>query len=445
LPPATLLTLTAEDLARPGSVGNPETYWDLRDVVLAGRDHPWQGSDDEAVDELERVLRQAVAAQLMADVPLGAFLSGGIDSSTVVALMQAQSSRPVRTFSIGFHEEGYDEARYAKAVARHLGTEHTELYVTPAEAMAVIPRLPQIYDEPFADSSQIPTFLVAQLARQHVTVSLSGDAGDELFSGYTRYFIGAALSSRIKRIPRFVRQLGAAGIELFSPSVWSRVLGMMQPVLPQALRTPLAGEKLHKGARVIGAADGGALYRQLVTHWEPACVVLGAREPPTELDRTWSGVGSLTEQMMAWDSVSYLPDDILVKVDRAAMAVSLETRVPLLDHRVAEFAWRLPLRMKVGGGKGKLALRQVLHRYVPSALIERPKMGFGVPIDEWLRGPLREWAEDLLSEQALNARGFFDPAPIRRLWRDHLSGARNGQYPLWDVLMFESWLAEQQR
>jgi asparagine synthase (glutamine-hydrolysing) len=387
------------------------------------------------VAALDVLLSDAVGQQMMADVPLGAFLSGGIDSSTVVALMQAQSSRPVRTFSIGFYEKGYNEAEHAKAVAKHLGTDHTELYVTPGEALAVIPRLPSLYSEPFADSSQIPTFLVSQLARQHVTVSLSGDAGDELFCGYTRYQMTASIWDKISRLPRPLTRLAADVITGVQPSSWDRVGSL--------LSMPRLGDKLHKGAALLGCSSVADLYRRMVSHWtEPTSVVLGASEPELALTGEapeFSGLGDV-QRMMALDMLGYLPDDILVKVDRAAMGVSLETRVPMLDHRVVEFAWSLPLAYKLRGGVTKWPLRQVLYRHVPRELIERPKMGFGIPIDHWLRGPLREWAETLLAEARLRHEGFFDPAPIRQKWIEHLSGQRNWQYHLWDVLVFQAWL-----
>ena len=442
LPPGTLWTLTAQQ-AMTGQASEPVPYWSLAQVVRAGQQAPFTGSDTDAVEEAQRLIGQAVAGQRVADVPLGAFLSGGIDSSTVVAVMQAQSSRPVKTFTIGFHEGEYNEAQHAAAVARHLGTEHTELYVTPAQARAVIPRLPVLYDEPFADSSQIPTVLVAELARQHVTVCLSGDGGDELFGGYNRYFWADGLWRRLGWMPQGLRAGLARGLTALSPQAWNRLWALAGGVLPRRYRYANAGDKLHKLAEVLRAHTAEAIYHKLVSHWwAPAELVLGAEEPPTVLTQpsAWPAVEDFRARMMALDTLTYLPDDILTKVDRAAMGVSLETRVPLLDHRVVEFAWRLPLAMKIRHGQGKWLLRQVLYRYVPQVLVERPKMGFGVPIDHWLRGPLREWAEDLLSERRLRQEGFLRPEPVRRLWEEHLSGRRNWQYLLWDVLMWEAWL-----
>lgn len=418
-------------------------YWSASAVAMGGGAAPFAGTIEQAVDELEELLKSAVRQQMVADVPLGAFLSGGIDSSTIVALMQSQSDRPVKTFTIGFNEAGYNEAVHAKAVAAHLGTEHTEFYVTPQQALEVIPCLPSLYCEPFSDSSQIPTFLVSQLARQKVTVSLSGDAGDELFCGYSRYLLASRLWRKLSRLPPSSRRLAARGLTALSPSRWNALLGPMQGLLPSSLRQANLGDKLHKAAGVLASNSVDALYLGLVSHWDdPASVVIGGNEPPTLLTANAPQLTGLDDiqRMMALDTLTYLPDDILVKVDRAAMGVSLEGRVPFLDHRVVEFAWRLPQAMKLRNGVGKWALRQVLYRHVPKELIERPKMGFGVPIDDWLRGPLKDWAEALLDESRLRREGFFHPASIRQKWAEHLSGARNWQYHLWDVLMFQAWL-----
>ncbi|MBL8482425.1 MAG: asparagine synthase (glutamine-hydrolyzing) [Rhodocyclaceae bacterium] len=433
LPPASILVLD-----RAGRGGAPVAYWSAPHPATRGA--PVVPAPQQAVDELDVLLRDAVRQQMVADVPLGAFLSGGIDSSTVVALMQAQASRQVRTFSIGFDIAGYDEAVHARRVAEHLGTEHTELYVTAEQALKVIPRLPAVYDEPFADSSQIPTLLVAQLARAQVTVALSGDGGDELFGGYARYVLAARLWRRLEALPAALRKFAARLITAVPPQVWS---GMGALVSSRLARL---GDRLHKGAGVLASSDIDRLYLGLVSHWdEPAALVLGSTEPATVLNGKPPLLDGLdeVERMMALDLVTYLPDDILVKVDRAAMAVSLETRIPLLDHRVVEFAWSLPLSLKLRDGAGKWILRQVLYRHVPPALIDRPKMGFGVPLDSWLRGPLRNWAEALLEPERLGREGWFDPAPIRRKWAEHLSGRRNWAYHLWDVLVFQAWLEAQ--
>jgi len=440
--PGSLLTVSLEQTEPVHT-----TYWSGAQVALEGKANRFKGSSEQAVDALEVLLKDAVNKQMMSDVPLGAFLSGGVDSSTVVALMQAQSARPIKTFTVGFREAGYNEAEHAKAVAQHLGTDHTELYVTAEQAMAVIALLPSLYDEPFADSSQIPTFLVSQLARQHVAVSLSGDAGDELFCGYNRYLLTARLWNKLSIMPLPLRRFAAAALTQISPSAWARIVGAVDGLLPNRLKFSNVGEKIHKGAEVLASSSVDALYRGLVSHWaDPASIVIDGDEPATMLTGHVPHLSELAdvERMMVLDMLTYLPDDILTKVDRAAMGVSLETRVPFLDHRVVEFAWGLPQELKLHNGQTKWVLRQVLYRHVPKSLIERPKMGFGVPLDSWLRGPLRLWAEALLDESRLKREGYFDPAPIRMKWKQHLLGQRNWQHQLWGVLMFQVWLESQQ-
>lgn len=423
-----------------------QPYWRLNAVAEEGMRTPFTGSAAEASDLLEERLSESIGGQMLADVPLGAFLSGGVDSSTVVALMQQQSSRPVRTFTIGFDESGYDEAAHAKAVARHLGTDHTELHVRPENALEIIPKLSSIYCEPFSDSSQLPTFLLCQLARQHVTVALSGDGGDELFGGYNRYLSARRVWSNMQRLPRCSRQAAVRVLRAVSPLSWDRAYAALQPVLPRRFHLATPGDKAHKLAEVLEQPDGHAFFRQLTSHWkEPSKIVIGAREPQTLLTDPSASpeTDSFEHWMMAMDAQTYMPDDILVKVDRAAMANSLETRVPMLDHRVVELAWRMPLDLKIRDGQGKWLLRQVLYRHVPQTLIERPKMGFGIPLDSWLRGPLRDWAEDLLDVDRLRNEGYFSPEPIRAVWNEHLSGQRNWQHHLWDILMFQAWLKEE--
>lgn len=441
LAPGTLLTL------RQGEVDTqPTPYWSLHDVAERGMREPFAGTDEDARENLEAVLQRSVAAQMLADVPLGAFLSGGVDSSLVLALMQAQSSQPVRSFTIGFQESAYNEAEHARAVAAHLGSEHTEWVVTPDQCIALIPRLPALYDEPFADSSQIPTFLVSELARQHVTVSLSGDGGDELFGGYNRYVWATRVWRRIGWAPRPLRAALAGVLTLFPPAAWNILFDRLGRFLPSGWRYANPGDKLHKLAEILAVRSPEEIYLGLVSHWKnPSDLVIGAHRLVTESSELTRvpRLADFESRMMYLDQITYLPDDILTKVDRAAMGVSLETRVPLLDHRVVEFAWSLPLSMKIRDGQGKWLLRQVLYRHVPQALIERPKMGFGIPLDVWLRGPLKDWAESLLDANRLGSEGIFDPAPIRRKWHEHLSGRRNWSYHLWDVLMFQAWLEAQ--
>jgi asparagine synthase (glutamine-hydrolysing) len=421
------------------SISSPQCYWDLGEIAETGSHSPILNPEG-MVDELDVLLRDAVKRRMASDVPLGSFLSGGYDSSIVTALMQAQSDHPVKTFTIGFHDQGYNEAHHAKEIAKHLGTEHTELYVTPEEAMGVIPMLPTIYDEPFSDSSQIPTFLVSQLARQNVTVSLSGDGGDELFCGYNRYLLGYRAWQKLRLFPPSIRRLLAWTLN-HTPG---HVLDAMQMKLPQRFRVPNLSDRLPKLAEVLVHPDGESFYHQLVSHWKsPDQVVLGSTEHKTILSQPDSlpNISGLRERMMYLDMMTYLPDDILTKVDRASMAVSLEARVPLLDHRVVEFAWQVPTEYKYRDGKGKWLLRQVLYRYIPQDIMDRPKMGFGVPIESWLRGPLRDWAETMLNEKRLREEGYFDAGLIRQMWSEHILGKRRWHYYLWDVLMFQAWLA----
>lgn len=441
LRPGHWMRIRHDDL-RAGRLPASQAYWNASEALAKGRRERFAGSAEEAVDALEALLGDAVGKQMMADVPLGAFLSGGVDSSTIVALMQRQSSRPVRTFSIGFNEEQFDEARYARAVAAHLGTAHTELYVSPAEAMAVIPDLPGIYDEPFADSSQIPTLLVSRMARQHVTVSLSGDAGDELFLGYHRYRSAAALRRTAARVPPGGRRALAQVLRHLPAPVYS-----FADATARALRRgpDLRKERMLRLASALESPHPDGTYGRMVTHWEDStALVPGA----VALDSIYDGVdwnesqAAFPELLGRLDLDGYLADDILVKVDRAAMSVGLETRIPMLDHRVVEFAQSLPPEIKWHDGQGKWPLRQLLRRHVPAAMVDRPKRGFGVPTAQWLRGPLRDWAEDLLSERALAADGLLDPAPIRRCWHEHLAGRRDAHIELWDVLMLQAWLRD---
>jgi asparagine synthase (glutamine-hydrolysing) len=404
----------------------PVSYWSMKEQAERGQREPFRGESNEAIDELAALLSDAVQLRTLSDVPLGAFLSGGVDSSTIVALMQACRSQPARTFSIGFQESGYDEAPAADMVARHLGTDHVEHYVSPREALDVVPQLPRLYDEPFADSSQIPTFLISQLARQHVTVCLSGDGGDELFGGYERY----------RRMMSLWRSLGRFPAGLRAPAA-----GLLRTCVP-ARGGGVWGRKLRTLAGFLDARDPRQLYTRFHTHWkDPLAVVIGGTLPLTSFYDcdNWARRVDLLEEMMYVDSITYLPDDILVKVDRASMSVGLEARVPFLDHRVVEWAWRLPAGLKLQGKTSKWIVRQVLDRHVPRRLVDRPKTGFGVPLGDWLRGPLREWAEDLLAEDRLKSAGFFRTPPIRRCWQEHLREHQDWHYYLWDILMFQAW------
>ncbi len=439
----TVLTIGLDQIATR-SLPDPQPYWSATQAAQSGLADLLELSDTDAITSLDGMLRDAVGACTLSDVPLGAFLSGGIDSSTVVALMQVQSSRPVKTFSIGFTEADYNEALAAAAVADHLGTDHTELYITPADAQAVIPKLPQIYDEPFADSSQIPTYLVSQLARQQVTVSLSGDGGDETFGGYNRYAWADNLKRGIDLAPLLLRRAARHCMAGVAPRHWDTAYAAVAPLLPRRLRHTQIGDKLHKLAEIVDAPSREEMYWRLVSQWKQPCRALpGAIEPATRLSdaASWPALPDFVQQIMLLDALFYLPDDILVKLDRAAMAVSLESRTPYLDHRVFEFAWRLPPHQKIRNGTGKWILREVLARYLPRHLFDRPKMGFGVPVGDWLRTDLRVWAEDLLSEDRLKRGGLFQTDIVRNLWGQHLSGKRNLQHQLWPLLMFEAWHA----
>jgi asparagine synthase (glutamine-hydrolysing) len=427
---------------REGDAPEYGAYWRADAVAEEGSRNRRSLSDVDAVDELEALLGDAVRRRMVADVPLGALLSGGVDSSAIVALMQANSSQRVQTFTIGFREKAYNEADAARAVAQHLGTEHTELYVDPAQALAVIPKLPFVYDEPFADASQIPTMLVYELARRHVVVALSGDGGDELFAGYTRYEWASRVWKALSVLPLLLRPAAARAICGVRVGTWNGLYAKLEPAIPRGWRQTLPGDKLHKLASVISAVDPDRLYHRLVSICKsPEDFVIGGVEPGTPiLDPCFRrAVPDFTERMMLLDQLTYLPDDILVKVDRASMAVGLEARSPLLDHRLVEWAWRLPLELKQRQGESKWVLRRMLERHVPKQLTDRPKMGFGVPLDQWLRGPLRDWAETLLSERRLRTEGFFRPEPVRTMWQEHLAGRGNNQNCLWAVLTFQAW------
>ncbi|VAX38372.1 Asparagine synthetase [glutamine-hydrolyzing] [hydrothermal vent metagenome] len=402
-----------------------ETWWSLQKIIIEQQQSLFTGSNAEAVTQLDQLLSDAIKIRMEADVPLGAFLSGGIDSSLVVALMQKQSSQRVKTFTIGFEEEAFNEAGDAKKIAAHLGTDHTELFATPQDALDVIPQLPALFDEPFADSSQIPTYLVSKMTQQSVTVSLSGDGGDELFCGYNRYFDYAKVWNKLQRIP------------CKSAMAWLSHLGSY------LFRGTRLSNKFRNRANLFSLQNAAMVYQQLNIHWaQNQQTVIGAAQDDSLFSNAnkWVDLPDCREEWMWLDAVTYLPDDILVKVDRASMGTSLEARVPLLDHRVVQFAWQLPFSHKVNANKGKLILRNLLAKYVPLELFDRPKKGFGVPIDTWLRGPLRDWAESLLDENRLTQEGFFEPKEIRRKWEEHLSGKCDWHYHLWDVLVFQAWL-----
>lgn len=441
VPPGTLLTL--RDPAAP--LPEPVPYWDLKSVASTASANPLELGDAEATDELERLLLDVVGLRMIADVPLGALLSGGVDSSLIVSLMQRLSSRPVRTFTIGFDDPRHDEAAHAATVAAHLGTDHTSLTLTGNDALEVVPKLGTMYDEPLANPSHIPTFLVSALARRTVTVALSGDGGDELFTGYNRYLHGERQITRLAGIPAAARRAAAKVVRAVRPSRWDRAASAIGGIGRGATEMRLVGEKVHKMANLLAEPTPGRMYRALLSAWQdPRRLVPRASDAIDAVVRGIESVSehALMERMMLVDQASYLADDLLAKVDRASMAVSLEARVPLLDHRVVEFAWRLPRHLRVREGRGKFLLRQLLHRYVPAEIIDRPKMGFTVPVDAWLRGPLREWAESLLDANSIRDEGVFDAAAVRAAWQDFLAGGRTSGLGMWTLLQYRAWSAE---
>ena len=438
LSPGHYLQLKENDLKK-NLLPNSKPYWSLVEIATSGVDRLIPFSEQDIKTELEQLLKFSIKQQMMSDVPLGAFLSGGLDSSTVVALMQAQSNRPIKTFTIGFNEQDYNEAKYAKEVARYLGTDHTELYVSAEQAMAVIPKLPFIYDEPFSDSSQIPTFLVSQLTKKKVTVALTGDGGDEVFCGYNRYILSKNLWNKLTLIPLPLRKILASGTKSINFQSWNKFLKMM-PSLNQY--TNLA-DKVYKFGSVLDSKTLFDLYYKLISNWQnPNEILLNGKEPRTFLTNFKSELTKLDDQqqMMLLDSMTYLPDDILVKTDRAAMATSLETRAPFLNHKLLEYVWKIPQPLKLKKTQSKWILRQILYKYIPKKLVERPKVGFGVPIDSWLRGPLKDWAQALLDKTKLKNQGFFNSDLVNIKWTEHLSGKKNWQHEIWSILMFQEWL-----
>lgn len=454
LPPGSCLVLGSKELQQPETLAlsgqsGPKRYWSVLTTAEAGLAMPWTVSPEEAVTALERLLRETIGEQLDSVAAPAAFLSGGIDSSTVAALLQEQSAQPVQTFTIGFSEATFNEAEYAKAVARHLGTDHTEVYISARDALDAIPRLPRAYDEPFADASQLPMLLLCEMTCRHADVAFAGDGGDELFAGYSRYLWVDKIWARYRNTPRWLRLAAAAGLEAVPAPRQDAVFALLQRLLPlKQLQQPNLGGKIHKLAAALRAEDATQLYRMLMSYWQqPAQVVSGAEEGLSAIrpGNTLKGSQSLINDLMYWDLISYLPGDILVKLDRAARHSSLQLRLPLLDQRLVEFAWRIPIDFKLREKQGKWLLRQVTERHIPSKMLERPKMGFSPPIGSWLRGSLREWGEDLLAEQRLVEQGLFDPELVRQSWHAHQVGHQDSALALWSVLMFQSWYDEQQQ
>lgn len=436
--PGTLVTFSGDSIE-----GTPEAFWSAAEAASDGSRNPTIGGEEHILDQLEALLGQVISEQTVADVPVGAFLSGGIDSSTIVALMQKLSDRPVKTFTVGFQDKAYDEAADAMAVARHLGTDHSELYVSPSEARSVIPKLPQIYDEPFADSSQIPTYLICALARSEVKVALSGDGGDELFGGYRRHLAAANLWNGMSKVPYALRRSAAAMLGVVPSSAWPAVGWAGRRLLPQWMGSGDLTDALRRAPALFGSRSLSELYQGTISQWRgPESVVVGGTSGAAGLPE-FASPGDLNnpaQQLMIADVAHYLPDDILVKVDRASMAVSLETRIPFLDQRMFDFAWRLPFDLRIKGTQSKAILRRLLYRHVPQALVDRPKMGFAVPLGEWLRGPLRDWAQSLLDPDLLKLQAFFEPGTVGRIWRDHLGGRVDEKRRLWPILIFQGWL-----